>query len=306
MRAFEIGVALNTWRSSTDPTTVGWAELRDLAVRAEALGFDTVWFPDSFVGRLVAGGPIFGFWDAGAVLAGFAAVTSRIKVGSWVFPSLFRDPALVAKQAATIDEISSGRFILGYGAGDVATASRAFGLPDDHVYERFEEALEIIVPLLRAGHATFEGSYRRVRDLPQLPPGPRPGSIPLLLAAHGPRGYRHAARHADIWSCYAVGSGDAEEFRPRVTAFEAACAEVGRDPATVGRSAGIVVAPLARKSDDVRVLYGTATTGPAVRIGEALRSLRDAGLTQVEMMLEPMTMEALEALAEALPLLDAG
>src|SRR5262249_44881540 len=138
--------------------------------------------------------------DAIVLLAAIAASTSRIKLGSWVLASLYRDPGITAKQAATIDEVSGGRFVLGIGAGGAGTASRAFGFNDDHVYERFEEALQVLVPLLKTGRADFDGTYRRARDLPQLPPGPRPGAIPLLLAAHGPRGYRHAARVADIWS----------------------------------------------------------------------------------------------------------
>ncbi len=249
---------------------------------------------------------MYGFWDAVSVLAAIAASTSRIKVGSWVFPSLFHDPAMVAKRAATIDEISGGRFVLGFGAGDVATASRAFGRPDDHVYERFEEALRILVPLLRDGRADVRGTYWHVHDLPQIPPGPRPGRIPLLLAAHGPKGYRNAARLADIWSCYALRSGDADEFRPRLEAFEAACVEVGRDPRSVGRSAGIVVAPLATDPDSVPALYGRPAVGPPGRIAATFRSLADVGFTQIEVMLEPMTVEALDALAPALALLDAS
>jgi alkanesulfonate monooxygenase SsuD/methylene tetrahydromethanopterin reductase-like flavin-dependent oxidoreductase (luciferase family) len=209
MRAFEIGVVLGSWRSTTDGSTVPWAEIRDLALRAESIGFDTVWSPDELIGRLVAGGPRFGFWDGIAIPAALAA--------------------------ATIDEISGGRFILGLGAGHPGSGAKAFGLPEDHIYQRFEVALEIVVPLLRLGRADLEGTYHVARDLVQLPAGPRPGGIPILLAGHGPKGYRHAARLADIWSCYAEERSDVAELGPRVVDFDAACAEVGRDPATAGR-----------------------------------------------------------------------
>ncbi|MFI5262169.1 MAG: LLM class flavin-dependent oxidoreductase [Candidatus Limnocylindrales bacterium] len=298
MSSFEIGVVLATWRSSQDPTTVPWSEIRDLTVRAEEIGFDTVWSPDELLGRLVKDGPRYGFWDGVAVPAAMAAVTSRIKVGTWVSSALHRNPGIIAKAAATIDEISGGRFILGLGAGHAGSGAHAFGLPEDHVYERFEEALEIIVPLLRSGRADFEGTYHLARDLEQLPPGPRPGGIPILLAGHGRKGYRHAARLADIWSCYATERSDLVELGPRLTAFQAACAEVARDPATVGRSAGVVVAPLA--TAEYTGMFGSAITGSTEEIADAFRAFRDAGFTQLEFLIEPQWMAALEAMAPVL------
>jgi alkanesulfonate monooxygenase SsuD/methylene tetrahydromethanopterin reductase-like flavin-dependent oxidoreductase (luciferase family) len=303
LRSFEIGVVLGSWRSSQDGTTVPWSEIRDLTVRAEEIGFDAVWSPDELLGRLVKDGPRYGLWDGYAIPAAMAAVTSRIKVGTWVASSLHRNPGIIAKAAAPIDEISGGRFILGLGAGHAGSGARAFGLPEEHIYDRFEEALEIIVPLLRAGRADYEGTYHVARDLEQIPPGPRPGRIPLLLAAHGERGYRHAARLADIWSCYATERSHIDELGPRVTAFLAACAEVGRDPAKVGRSAGVVVAPLAAKEH--AGLFGEAITGSAEGIADAFRTFRDAGFTQLEFLFEPQTREALDAMAPVLELLDA-
>ncbi len=302
LRPFEIGVVLASWRSTEDPTTVPWSEIRDLALRAEEIGFDTVWSPDELVGRLVKDGPVYGFWDGVAVPAAMAAVTSRIKVGTWVSSALHRNPGIIAKAAATIDEISGGRFVLGLGAGHPGTGAHSFGLPEDHIYERFEEALEIVVPLLRTGRADFGGTYHLARDLQQLPPGPRPGHIPILIAGHGPKGYRHAARLADIWSCYATERSDVVELGPRVVAFEAACADVGRDPATVGRSAGVVVAPLA--TAEYTGMFGSAITGSAREIADTFRTFRAAGFTQLEFMLEPQSLPSLEAMAPVLELLD--
>jgi len=302
MRAFEIGVVLGSWRSTTDGSTVGWPEIRDQALLAESLGFDTVWSPDELVGRMVKDGPRFGFWDGIAIPAALAAVTSRVKIGTWVMSSLHRNPGITAKAAATIDEISGGRFILGIGAGHPGSGAKAFGFPEDHIYQRFEEALEIVVPLLRTGRADLVGTYWVARDLPQLPPGPRPGGIPILLAGHGPKGYRHAARVADIWSCYAEDSRDVTELGPRVVEFEAACAEVGRDPKTIGRSAGVVVAPLEEAGGSGG--FGTMIGGSAEQIADAFRSFRTAGFTQLEFMLQPQTSAALEAMAPVLELLD--
>lgn len=140
------------------------------------------------------------------------------------------------------------------------------------------------------------------RGLEQLPPGPRPGGIPILIAGHGPKGYRRAARLADIWSCYATERSDVGELGPRVVAFEAACAEVGRDPATVGRSAGVVVAPLA--AAEYTGMFGSAITGSARDIADAFRTFRAAGFTQLEFMLEPQSLPSVEAMAQVLELLD--
>lgn len=303
MRAFEIGVVLATWRSSTDPTPVPWTEIRDLALRAEEIGFATVWTPDELLGRLVKGGPVDGFWEGVAVAAGLAAATSRIKIGTWVMSALHRNPGITAKAVETIDEISGGRFVFGLGTGHAGTGAHAFGLPEDHIYARFEEALSIIVPLLRVGHAQLEGTYYVARDLVQRPLGPRPGAIPLMIGVHGEKGLRLAARHADIWSAYAEERSDLGELGPKLAAFEAACAEVGRDPGTIGRSAGVVVAPLATK--EYVGGFGTAITGSAESIAGAFRSFREAGFTQLEFLIEPQTMAALDALAPVLQLLDA-
>lgn len=306
MRPVEIGIALNSWRSHADPAPLSWREIRDLATRSEEVGFDTVWVPDGLLGRLSADGPVLGQWDAIALLSAIAASTSRARVGSWVLASLYRSPALAAKQAATIDEISGGRFVLGIGAGDASWATRGFGLPDDHVYERFEDALAILVPLLRAGRADHAGPYWTARDLVQLPAGPRPGAIPILIAAHGPKGYRHAARLADVWSCVAAGTGDSAEFGARARAFESACTEAGRDPGVIGRSAGLAVGPLAGDPASVQTPYGRTLTGSADQIAEALLAIRDVGFTRLELMVEPLTPRAIEALAPVVERLHAA
>ena len=224
-------------------------------------------------------------WDGVAIPAAIAASTSRIKIGTWVLSSLHRNPGITAKAAATIDEISGGRFVLGLGAGHAGSGAHAFGLPEDHVYDRFEEALQIVVPLLRQGRADFEGNYHVARDLVQLPPGPRPNAIPIVLAGHGPKGYRHAARLADVWSCYAEEASAVSELGPRVAAFEEACAEVGRDPGSVGRSAGVVVAPL--EPAGATGMFGAMIGGSAEQIADALRPFRAAGFTQLELLLHP-------------------
>ena len=242
MRGLEIGLVLPMAEAWTDGSTPRWVEIRELALRAEAIGFDTVWIPDELLWRPQDGG-IHGWWECVAMTGAVAAATSRVKVGTWILSALHRNPGITAKAVETLDEISAGRFVFGLGSGHAGRQAHAFGLPEDHVYGRFADAVEIIVPLLRRGRANFEGTYHAARDLEHRPVGPRSGRIPIMIGASGPKMLRLAAQHADIWSWYAEERSDLSEFAPRLTAIEAACLEIGRDPASIGRSAGLIVEP---------------------------------------------------------------
>lgn len=300
MRSFEIGVVLVAGQVGADRTTVRWPELRDLAVRAEAIGFDTIWTIDELLWR-PEGRPPQGFWEGVAMAGAVAAVTSRTKVGTWVTSALHRNAGLTAKAAETLDEISGGRFVFGLGAGhEWPGQARAFGLPEDRIFSRFEEALQIIVPLLRDGRADFEGTWHAARDLPQAPVGPRPGRIPIMIGGIGPRGQRLAARYADIWSCYPESRSHVDEFAPRLATLDAICVELGRDPASIGRSAGVEVTPL-----EPTVEGATSIAGSAEEIADAIRSFREAGYTRLEIILRPVTVAALEALTPVLELIEA-
>ena len=158
----------------TDGSTPRWIEIRELALRAEAIGFDTVWVPDELLWRREETGT-HGWWECVAMTGAVAAATSRIKVGTWILSALHRNPAITAKAVETFDEISGGRYVFGLGSGHAGSQAHAFGLPEDHVVGRFEEAIEIIVPLLRNGRADFEGTFHAARDLEHLTVGPRPG-----------------------------------------------------------------------------------------------------------------------------------
>ena len=300
MGAFEIGVVLPLSQFGPERTTARWTEIREMALLAERIGFDTLWTPDELLWRS-EDGPPSGMWDGVSMAGAVAATTSRIKVGTWVLSALHRNPGIIAKTAETLDEISGGRFIFGLGAGhEWPGQAHAFGLPEDKIFARFDEALKIIVPLLRTGHADFEGKFHAARDLPQQPVGPRPNAIPLLIGGNGPKGQRHAALHADIYSCYAEERAHVDELAPRLASLDAICEEVGRDPATLGRGAGISVNPLqpAGYRDDV-------VSGPPEQIADAIRSFREVGFTQVDLMLGPGTLEAFEAMSPVLELLRA-
>jgi alkanesulfonate monooxygenase SsuD/methylene tetrahydromethanopterin reductase-like flavin-dependent oxidoreductase (luciferase family) len=301
MATFEIGVVLPLAQFGPERTTARWPDIREMARLAEAAGFDTVWIPDELLWRPEGAAPQ-GIWDGVSMAGAVAASTSTIKVGTWVLSALHRNPGIIAKTAETLDEISGGRFVFGLGAGhEWPGQAHAFGLPEDRIFARFEEALQIIVPLLRGGYANFEGEFHAARDLPQQPVGPRPSAIPLLIGGNGPKGQRHAALHADIWSGYAEERAHVDEMGPRLATLDAICAEVGRDPATIGRGAGIAVNPLQPAGWRPSVVSGSAEA-----IADGLRSFREAGYTQVDIMLGPGTLEAFEAMAPVVELIRAG
>lgn len=299
MGTFEVGIVLPAGQLGPERTTHRWTDVRDMALRAESLGFDAVWVPDELL-WLPEGKKPQGFWDGVSMAGGVAAVTSRIKVGTWVLSALHRNAGILAKTVETLDEISGGRFVFGLGAGHAwPRQAHAFGLPEDKTFARFEEALEVIVPLLREGHADFQGTFHTANDLHQIPQGPRPNQIPIMLGVLGPRGQRLAAKYADIWSCYAEKRSDMVEFGPRIAELEAACAGVGRDPKTIGRSAGVDVKPLEPEPG----ADGAYVAGSPEQMADQIRAVRDGGFTQVELFLTPTTIESLEAFAPVLEIL---
>ena len=302
LRPFEIGLVLPMGDSFVDGSTARWTDIGDLALRAEELGFDTVWTADELLWRQPDAKPQ-GWWEGVAMTAAVAATTSRVKVGTWILSALHRNPGITAKAVETIDEISGGRFVFGLGSGHAGRQAHAFGLPEDHVYSRFEEALQIILPLLRQGRADFEGRFHAARDLEHRPLGPRQGRIPIMIGAKGPKMLRLAAVHADIWSWYVEERSDLSEFGPRLAALEAACVEVGRDPATIGKSAGIVVEPTSITGSEA--VLGTPVHGSAEEIATALRAFGVAGFTNLELVVWPPTLAALDALGPVIALLDA-
>jgi alkanesulfonate monooxygenase SsuD/methylene tetrahydromethanopterin reductase-like flavin-dependent oxidoreductase (luciferase family) len=303
VRPFEIGLVLPVWDSFVDGSTTRWVDIRELALRAEELGFDTVWVADELLWRSSEGKPQ-GWWECVAMTGAVAAATSRVKVGTWILSALHRNPGITAKAVETIDEISGGRFVFGLGSGHAGSQAHAFGLPEDHIYGRFEEAVEIIVPLLRQGRADFEGTFHAARDLEHRPVGPRPGRIPIMIGAKGPKMLRLAALHADIWSWYTEERSDLVEFGPRLAALEAACTDAGRDPATIGKSAGIVVEPTSISGSEA--VLGMPVRGSAEEIADAMRAFGAAGFTNLEVIVWPSTLAAVDAMAPVLELLDAG
>ena len=162
-----------------------WSLFRDMALAADASGLDSVWCADHLLFRhdeASEPGGTDGIHEAWTILSAVAAITTRVQIGPLVLCVPFRNPALTAKMATTLDEVSGGRLILGLGCGWHEPEFDAFGYEFDHRVGQFAEALEIIVPMLRTGTATFDGRWQRAADARPVPPGPRPNGPPILIA----------------------------------------------------------------------------------------------------------------------------
>jgi alkanesulfonate monooxygenase SsuD/methylene tetrahydromethanopterin reductase-like flavin-dependent oxidoreductase (luciferase family) len=284
-----------------------WPELREIARQAEQAGFDTLFVPDHL---LLRASPYWGFppgeargtWEAWTLLAGLAEATRTIELGPYVSASSFRPPGLLAKMAATVEEVSGGRLILGLGSGSHRAEYSAFGYAWDHLASRFEEALQVLVPLLREGHVDFEGRFYTAHDCELLPRGPRPGGPPIWIAAFGPRLMRLAARWADAFNT--SWHTDPRTLAAPFDALDAACREVGRDPGSIQRTVGTFVA-----------LDGTAATsrpgreglrGAPEEIAQQMRALEAAGASHITCLLVPPTLSGIEHFARVIELLRAA
>ena len=276
-----------------------WADLLAMAKMAEACGFDSIWVSDHLIFRFEEKAPQ-GVWECWSLLSALAAVTERVEIGPLVSCTGFRNPALLAKVAATVDEISGGRLILGLGAGWHQPEYEAFGYPFDHRVGQFAEALRIIAGLLREGHVNFEGTYFQARDCELRPRGPRPDGVPIMIGTTGDRMLQLTAELADLWNAWGLNTRDAV-----VTAqsrVDAACQAVGRDPATLGRTCTVLIdLPGSTGRPRETPPY---VTGDTEILAEFLRGHAREGISHVQVVLDPNTVAGVEAFGRVLEVLD--
>jgi alkanesulfonate monooxygenase SsuD/methylene tetrahydromethanopterin reductase-like flavin-dependent oxidoreductase (luciferase family) len=238
------------------------------------------------------------------LLAGLAAITERVEIGPLVICNSFRNPALLAKMADTVDEMSGGRLILGLGAGWNEAEFRAFGFPFDHRVDRFEEGIQIITSLLRTGQSDFSGTYYWTDDAVLRPRGPRPEGPPILIGTAGERMLGLTAQYADIWNTwFSQTNNNLSQLKALLERVDAACVAHGRDPATLERTTAmaIEVGPHSPSTMSVPLI-----TGSSEELAAELRAYADAGISHVQVWLEPNTPAGIEAFAPVLELLDQG
>ena len=295
----KLGLGLDIDEGSLEGKTPTFRDLKAMAQAAERVGLDSLWLADHLIFRF-PGQEEKGTREAFTMLSALAAVTERITLGPLVACTSFRHPAMLAKMTDTLDEISGGRFILGLGAGWHQPEYEAFGYPFDHLAARFEEALQVIVPLLREGHVDFQGQYYSVSNCVLRPRGPSPSGPSILIGARRPRMLRLVARYADAWNT--VWHVDPLVVKERYAEFKEICTSVGRDPASIELTAGTIVRISHSAGEDPaeKVISGTPE-----EIAHRLRGFADVGVTHLMVVLEPGGVANIEQFGRVVELMNA-
>lgn len=287
-----IGVYNSLYELRDDGSRSSWADTSKMAQEAERIGFDSIWFSD----RLDEGE--FGVWESTTMVSAVAAITNKITIGTAVTRSIYRNPALLAKVATGIDEISGGRFVLGLGAGSDEGDNRRFGYPEDHPVSRFEEALGITHTLLRTGSSTHTGRYYQTEDAIIRPRGPSPDGPPIMISAAGPRMMRLAAKYADYWNSLTIKTTP-EGWQPQLDALEVACAKENRDPATLRKIGAVLVTQM----PGIDHPFGESLSGTPEQIAGAIQRFFDHGFDEIILYPAPVSSEAVSALEPVVEIL---
>jgi alkanesulfonate monooxygenase SsuD/methylene tetrahydromethanopterin reductase-like flavin-dependent oxidoreductase (luciferase family) len=251
--------------------------MRAFAIHAEEIGLDSLWICDHLLSRAEDGD--VAIHESWTIVSALAASTARIELGQLVMCMTFRNPALLAKMAVTADAVGDQRLVLGLGAGWHDPEYLAFGYPTDHRVSRFDEALQIIAPLLRGEQVSVNGRYHQVRDAVLLPAPER--RIPILVAGHGPRMLQLTAGHADAWNTAWYGLPD-ERLHRRLADLRAALDAERRDPATLRHTVGISL-DSDRIGSAASWLAGALDAYERLGIDDVIVSLRPADQPQLDL-----------------------
>jgi alkanesulfonate monooxygenase SsuD/methylene tetrahydromethanopterin reductase-like flavin-dependent oxidoreductase (luciferase family) len=268
-------------------------EVAAMARAAEEVGFDSLWVGDHLLYR----DPVRGPWDAWTTLAWLAGITERVELGPLVACTAFHPPGVLARMAAATHELSRGRLVLGLGCGWNEVEFRAFGLPFDHLVSRFEEAFTIVRKLLGGEHVTFHGRYHEVDDAVLLP---RPTTAPkLMLGANAPRMLSIGLPHVASWNTWFSRYGNTVDgFAAENAGISETAERVGRDPATLERSACVFVsvesAGMRNNDEDVQPI-------PAAELGAHLEALAQAGADEAILVADPITEASIRSLGTVIP-----
>jgi alkanesulfonate monooxygenase SsuD/methylene tetrahydromethanopterin reductase-like flavin-dependent oxidoreductase (luciferase family) len=264
---------------------VRWPEYLAMAKAAEEVGFESVWLGD----HLLYDGPERAPWEAWTLLSALAAATSTVRLGPLVACAGFHPPAVLAKMASTIDEISQGRFVLGLGSGWNRREFDAFGIPYDKRVSRFEEAFGIISGLLRGERVTLDGTYHRADDVVLLPTPAR--QTPIMIGSNGRRTLGFTLPHVQAWNTWW------DDYHNQPEGLAKLIAEIGV-PDTVARSACMLVQldgqPVERRPEGMDAVEQS-------RFAEHITELGEAGADEVIVVASPITERSIRTLGDLLP-----
>lgn len=261
-----------------------WADVVEVATRADASGWDGVWIADHFMGDGGGFGPVeTPTLEATAAIAALAVATSRVRLGSLVFGTTYRHPAVLANWAATVDHVSQGRLTLGVGAGWQENEHEQYGIdlpPVRARIDRFDETCRVLASLLRDPQTTVHGEWFTLTDA-WCEPKPVQDPLPLLVGGKGDRMLRITARYADAWNMWALP----DTFAERSGALDRACAALDRDPATIERSTQALVMltddAAAARSFVEAVAPRAAVAGTVEQVADTVAAWQAVGVDEV-------------------------
>jgi F420-dependent oxidoreductase-like protein len=265
---------LSIWPSLSQP----FADIVATARHAEETGWDRVYLADHFMSN---NAERTGIGECFTSLAALGALVPRLRLGSLVAGNTYRHPAVLANMADTIDHVSDGRMVLGIGAGWQQNEHEAYGIelpPPRPRLQRFEEACAVLRSLLSQSRTTFDGEYYQLVDAP-LEPRPIQDPIPLLIGGAGEKVMLNiVARYADEWNCW----GTPETLRHKIEVLSQHCAAVGRDPATIHKSAQVLWIMEGENDPATSAPSAQATlSGSPQALAEALGEYAAAGVDEV-------------------------
>jgi F420-dependent oxidoreductase-like protein len=268
------------WPSAAQP----YSDLLAVAHHAGDTGWDGVWIADHFMGIGVGFSPAEQpTLEAGSLVAALAATVPRIRIGTLVYGNTYRHPAVVANMAATVDQISGGRFTLGIGTGWQENEHRQYGIdlpPVPELVDRFEEAVQVIRSILHQPTTTFAGRHYRLTDA-LCEPKPVQDQLPILVGAKGERRMLGVvARYADQWNTWGLPDLVAQKSG----VLDRWCEEVGRDPGEIQRTAQALVFmthDVAQADELAEMVPQAAFGGPTDRLVEVVGAYAAAGLDEL-------------------------
>lgn len=274
-----------------------------MAVLAERVEFDSLWLGDHLLYDKPEGpkGP----WECWTLLAAVAAVTERVLVGPLVTPTGFRSPALLAKMAGTVDEISNGRLVLGLGSGWNRREFDAFGAPFDNRVSRFEEAFHIITALIRRGDCTFDGTYHSVTNSVLAPPVR--SDLPFMIGSTGPRMLSITAGEMNWWNEWWNRFGNTPDgVAPLVARVDEALRAAGREPSEVVKSVAVFVQLAGGSGREMgAVVSSPPISGSSRQIADRLLAFSPL-IDHLQLVVDPITAESIEQLAPVVELVHRG
>lgn len=265
---------ISIWPGAGQP----WSDIFEAGRHAEETGWDGIWIADHFMPNAGPGrDPLAPTLEAGSLVAALAAAVPRVRIGTLVYGNTYRHPAVVANMAATVDQISGGRFTLGVGAGWQVNEHQQYGIdlpPTKQLLDRFVEALQVIHGLLRTPSTTLAGEYYQLTDA-ICEPKPVQDPLPIMIGAKGEkRMLGVVAKYADQWNTWGLPSLIAHKS----AVLDRFCADIGRDPQSIARTAQaltVVDGPLPEG------LPMPAIGGSPAKLADDIAEYRAAGLDEL-------------------------